>query len=86
MSKPDLTYSCTDGIWTRFYPESDAGTAAYNVMAAADPDGVVAFMPSQVASVLYQLKAAGLTVRKAKPVASKLDDILDDELLRELGA
>lgn len=80
----DLTYSCTDGIWTRFYPESAAGADAYNVMAAADPDGVVAFMPAQMAGVLRQLRAAGLKVSQAKPVKVTLDDILDDELLAAL--
>ncbi len=35
MSKPDLTYACTDGIWTRFYGETPAGIDAWNVMAAA---------------------------------------------------
>lgn len=81
----DLTYSCTDGIWTRFYPCTPEGEAAYNVMAQADPDGVVAFTPAQLAGVMYQLKAAGLTVRKAK--ASKplsLEEI--DAMLEELGA
>jgi hypothetical protein len=75
----DLTYSCTDGIWTRFYPESDAGHDAFNVMAKADPQGVVAFMPAQVPSVLRQLRAAGLTVHKAKPVS--VDSISDADLL-----
>lgn len=77
--KPDLTYSCTDGIWTRFYPETPEGEAAYNVMARADAGGVVAFLPLQVAGVLAQLRAAGLTVRKAKPVtAADLNAILAD--------
>lgn len=72
MAAPDLTYSCPDGIWTRFYPESPAGEDAYNVMAKADPQGVVAFLPGQVPGVLTQLKAAGLHVAKA----GELDAIL----------
>ncbi len=79
----DLTYSCTDGIWTRFCPESNAGVDAFNVMAAADPQGVVAFMPGQVPDVLKQLRAAGLTVRKAKPVS--VDSVDDAELLALLA-
>lgn len=75
--KPDLTYSCPDGIWTRFYPETPAGEDAYNVMAAADPQGVVAFLPLQVPGVIAQLRAAGLSVAKARPVkAGDLEAIL----------
>lgn len=80
--QPDLTYSCPDGIWTRFYPETPAGEEAWRVMAEADAQGVVAFLPAQVPSVLYQLKAAGLVVRKAKkqkPLsANELDTMLDE--------
>ena len=57
MAKPDLTYSCSDGIWTRFYPETPAGTEAWNTMADAMPDGAVAFLPSQVPGVIAQLTA-----------------------------
>ena len=81
----DLTYSCTDGIWTRFYPETPAGVDAYNVMAAADPDGVVAFMAPQVAGVLRQLRAAGLTVRKAAPHKPLSGESID-AMLAELAA
>ncbi|HTM78669.1 MAG TPA: hypothetical protein VL133_13695 [Devosia sp.] len=77
MAKPDLTYSCADGIWTRFYPETPAGEDAWRVMAAADPQGVVAFLAGQVPPVLAQLKAAGYVVRKAKPaVPGELDAII----------
>lgn len=77
MAAPDLTYSCTDGIWTRFYAETPAGEDAWRVMAAADPQGVVAFLPLQVGGVLAQLRAAGLSVAKARPVkAGELDAIL----------
>ncbi|WP_051960432.1 hypothetical protein [Devosia riboflavina] len=77
--KPDLTYSCPDGIWTRFYPETAAGEDAWRVMAAADPQGVVAFLPGQVPGVIAQLKAAGLIVGKAKPIKpGDLDAILNE--------
>lgn len=69
--RPDLTYACHDGMWTRFYPETPAGDEAYNVMAKMDPQGVVAFLAPQLPGVLRQLRAAGLIVRKAsrhKPV------------------
>lgn len=75
--KPDLTYACFDGIWTKFFPETKAGEDAWQVMAKADPQGVVAFLPLQVPGVIAQLKAAGLHVTKARPVkAGELDAIL----------
>ena len=82
MAKPDLTYSTPDGIWTRFYPETDAGADAWNVMAKTDPQGVVAFLPPQVPGVLAQLRAAGFIVHKAKPV--KPADL--DAIFAELDA
>lgn len=81
--KADLTYS-SDGIWTRFYPETQAGIDAYNVMAAADEHGVVAFLPPALPGVLLQLRSAGLSVRKGS--AARLEDIDDAALLEELGA
>lgn len=80
--KPDLTYS-TDDMWTRFYPETDAGADAWRVMADADPQGVVAFLPLQVPSVLAQLRKAGLRVRKAKsrsPLSTEDLDVMLAEL------
>lgn len=77
MAAPDLTYSCTDGIWTRFYPETPAGEDAWRTMAAADAQGVVAFLPGQVPGIIAQLRAAGYSVAKARPVkAGELDAIL----------
>lgn len=85
MAKPDLTYSAPDGIWTRFYPETDAGVDAWRAMADQMPDGIVAFLAPQVPSVLYQLRAAGLTVHKAKP-HKPLSDAELDAMLAELEA
>lgn len=85
MTTPDLTYSAPDGIWTRFYPETDAGADAWRTMADADPQGVVAFVAPQVPGVLSQLRAAGFTVHKAKPRKPMTDAELD-ELLAELHA
>lgn len=80
----DMTYSCTDGIWTRFFPETAAGDDAYNVMARADAQGVVAFLAHQVPGVLRQLRAAGLTVVKSKPAKPLTVDELD-AMLAELN-
>lgn len=82
--KPDLTYS-TESMWTRFYPETDAGADAWRVMADADPDGVVAFLPAQVPGVMAQLRKAGLRVHKAKPRPPLSSDELD-AMLAELDA
>lgn len=84
-NKPDLTYSCTDGYWTRFMPVTDAGISAWEDMCNAMPDGVVAFAPNQVPSVLQQLRAAGFTVHKAKPSKPMTADEID-AMLAELGA
>lgn len=82
VTKPDLTYSAPDGIWTRFYPETDAGEKAWRAMADAMPDGVVAFLPAQVPGVLAQLRASGFIVRNAKPhkplSAADLDAMLSE--------
>lgn len=74
----DLTYACHDGMWTRFYPETPAGDTAYNVMAKADKDGVVAFLAPQVPGVLAQLRKAGLIVRKASKPLPVTDAELDE--------
>lgn len=85
MTRTDLTYACHDGMWTRFYPETPEGEQAYAVMAKADPQGVVTFMAPAVPGVLAQLRAAGLTVRKAKPV-KPLGDAELDAMLAELDS
>jgi hypothetical protein len=81
---PDITYACTDGMWTRFYPETPDGDAAYTVMARADKDGVVAFLAPQVPGVLAQLRKAGLIVKRAKP-AKRISEAELGALLAELA-
>lgn len=81
----DLTYSCADGIWTRFFPHTPQGEEAWRVMAAADPQGVVSFLPLQVPGVLAQLRAAGYSVAKAKP-SKPLTAVELDSILAELDA
>lgn len=83
MTKPDLTYSCADGIWTRFHPVTDAGADAWRVMADADPQGIVAFLAFQVPGVIEQLRKAGYVVHKAKPRKPMTGEELD-ALLAEL--
>lgn len=69
----DLTYT-NDGLFTRFYPETDEGENAWREMALED--GVAAVMSVHAKAVIAQLRAAGYVVRKAKPCAMSVDDIL----------
>ncbi|MRN66414.1 hypothetical protein [Brucella sp. 10RB9213] len=80
----DMTYSCHDGMWTRFYPETKAGEDAYRVMSEASSDGVVAFLAPQVPGVLAQLRKVGLVVRKhRKADTPSIEEIFAD--MEELG-
>jgi len=72
----DLTY-ITDGLFTRFMPNTPQGEAVWRVM--AKEDGVAAVLTIHEQSVFKQLRAAGYKIAKAKPVA------LSDDELRELG-
>lgn len=72
----DLTYS-QDSIWTRFYPETEAGKQAWQAM--HDQGSVNAtVLNSHAAIVIYQLKKAGYKVSKAKPCKMTIDDILKE--------
>lgn len=70
---PDLTY-ITIGIYTRFFPETDAGKIAWLTM--AKDDGVAAIYSCHTDNVLRQLRKAGYSVAKAKPSTMSIDDIL----------
>jgi hypothetical protein len=76
----DLTYT-TDGMFTRFFPESTQGEAVWNEM-ASKMDGVAAVLNFEAKAVIAQMRQAGYKVAKAKPV--KLD-MSDEELLAALG-
>lgn len=68
----DLVY-IQDGYWTRFVPVTDAGAEAWSVMAEAYGNGCVSVPPHHVKSIKRQLRDAGYTVGKAKPMP--LDEI-----------
>lgn len=74
---PDLTYT-TSGLFTRFYPETEAGKIAWLEMAGQE--GVAAVLVQHTANVLGQLRRAGYSVTKAK-----LPDMSMDDILAELG-
>jgi predicted Fe-Mo cluster-binding NifX family protein len=72
----DLTYS-QDNIWTRFYPETEAGKEAWDAMHNQGSVNATV-LNSHAPSVIYQLKKAGFKVSKAKPCKLTMDDILKE--------
>jgi hypothetical protein len=69
----DLEYINT-GMFTRFVPNTSAGEDAWRVMAASDGSG--AMLSIHLDNVLRQIRKAGLSVGKAKPCKTSVDDIL----------
>jgi hypothetical protein len=77
----DLEYK-NNGMFTHFYPNTPAGEDAWRVM--AKEDGVAAVFSHQAKDVIRQLKAAGYTVRKAKPLTkTEIENIYKE--MEELG-
>jgi hypothetical protein len=74
----DLNY-ITDGFFITLIPVSKDGEYIYNEVAAAF-DGVAKFPVHMKASIFYQIKKAGYTIRKAR----KAKPISDVELLELL--
>jgi hypothetical protein len=75
---PDFTYRA-DGEFVQLLPENPAAVAAWNDI-AAQTDGTGKILAPHWPAVARQLRAAGYSVRKARPVAES-----DSELLRGLG-
>lgn len=75
----DITYT-QDKMFTRFYPETEAGHNLYNQIAEQN-NGVAAVLNFEASRVIYQIRAAGFKVAKAKKVTMS-----DSELLAELVA
>ena len=75
MKQADLEYINT-GFFTRFMPNTPAGEDAWRVM--AKEDGVAAVLTAHAKSVIAQLRRAGYSVAKAKPVKESLDNILKE--------
>ena len=72
----DLTYT-QDGMFTRFYPETDAGQIVWNEM-ASKMNGVAAVLNFESAKVISQIRSAGYKVSKAKKCNQSVDDILKE--------
>jgi hypothetical protein len=77
----DLTYKQVDDMFTAFYPETEAGKAAWNEM--AKEDGIAKVLNQHVGDAIAQLRAAGYRV--AKKSGTPLPNLSDDELLAELA-
>jgi hypothetical protein len=69
----DLEYT-NDGMFTRFIPNTPAGENAWREM--AKDDGVAAVLNNHAKAVISQLRKAGYTVAKAKPVKQSIESIL----------
>ena len=78
MATPDLTYA-DHGLFTAFYPETADGRAAWDNMALGT-EGTGKVLSIHAATVIAQLRIAGYSVAKAKPVTMS-----DDALLAQLG-
>lgn len=70
----DLTYR-DDGLFTRFFPETNEGEKVWNEM-AEQYGGVAAVLSIQAKSVIAQIRRAGYSVAKAKKCTQSVDDIL----------
>lgn len=78
-TQTDIEYS-NDGLWTRFYTNTEAGEIVWRELAKSD--GVAAVLTIHAKTVIAQIKAAGYSIRKAKPVS----DLQINKILDELGA
>lgn len=74
MAKPDLTFS-SHGMFTRFYPETPDGHAAWDNIAIGT-EGTGAVLTIHAAAVIRQLRKGGYVVAKAAPVTVPDDAIL----------
>ena len=70
----DLTYT-QDNMFTTFYAETKAGEDVWN-QAAAQMNGVFKVLNFQLDTVLYDIRKAGYTVRKAKKQNVDIDSLL----------
>ena len=76
MKNPDLTYR-RDGMFTRFFAETEVGAVAWRQI-AEQCEGVAAVFCWQEADTLRQLRAAGYVVRMAKTPEMTIDEILSE--------
>ena len=80
MRKYDLEYK-TDGIFTQFFPISEAGHTAWNQL-AAKTENTGKILTFHLDQVLSQFRKCGYSVRRAK----KDEAISNCDLLAKLNA
>ena len=79
----DLTYT-QNSIWTKFIATSKEGESVWREIEKQSGNGVAAVLNIHAKQVIKQIRDAGYTVTKSKPVTKKeLNKIFDelDELL-----
>jgi hypothetical protein len=80
INKMDISYrDC--GMFTSFYPESDAGVIVWNEIAKTEPNARILSIHAK--SVIAQIRHAGYKVSKAKPIKTNISDVFKE--LEELG-
>ena len=80
---PDITYRRTCSLFVAFYPETEAGQAAWRELAAHN-DGSGKVLAIQLPDMLRRFRKAGYVVAKAKPV--RFTDAECDAILAALMA
>ena len=73
---PDLEY-IRSGMFIRFVPNTPAGEAAWREL-AAQTGGTGAVFAWHHEATIRQIRAAGYSVRKAKPSDIKINELLEE--------
>lgn len=72
---PDITYLKT-GFFTTFFSETKEGDKIYKEI--IEQNGSPKILTRDLKNVLYQIKNAGYTVKKAKKPTLSIDDIFKE--------
>ena len=75
----DLVYTQNE-MWTKFIPTSDDGETIWREIEKQSNDGVAAVLNIHAKAVIKQIRDAGYTVKKQKPVTKKEMNKMFDEL------
>lgn len=78
MKATDIFYK-DEGLFTSFIPESDAGISLWKQL-AEHTDGTGKVFTIHAESTIKQMRDAGYTVRKHKPMSKKETDQIYSEL------
>jgi len=72
----DIEYK-NDGLFTRFYPNTQEGVSVWNSIAQNDDNGLMVLLTIHAKNFIKQARAAGYSVSKCKPIKISDDDLLD---------